>query len=209
MKRAGQTRDGCGDGQRVFQGSSISNPNGNNSLNGTRRRPSAAGKSTCASGATNSARTCRQAPHGGLGLALRLATATASTRRFEPNWEMADHGRPLGADGEAKACVFYVSSSGNLAVAEFEGGPDAEAGVGRIGVPGRMEGHFVKLLQGLREGGSFDGLGHGLHLSGSIMPPGREFPWTAQVRSNLTDIDHRRLPQPVRGPGCPMSGCDG
>jgi hypothetical protein len=67
----------------------ISKASGSNSEKGIVRNPSAAGKITGASGRTNSARTWRQAPQGGLGASFKLATATASMRICGPNRETA------------------------------------------------------------------------------------------------------------------------
>ena len=62
---------------------------GINSLNAIVRSPCAEGNTIGASGSTNSASTCRQAPHGGLGASFKLATATAETRISGPNCETA------------------------------------------------------------------------------------------------------------------------
>jgi hypothetical protein len=67
----------------------ISVPSGNSSLRVIVRVPSAAGKTTGASGAMNSASTCRHAPHGGLAFPFRFVTATAAMRIFGPNSETA------------------------------------------------------------------------------------------------------------------------
>jgi hypothetical protein len=67
----------------------ISVPSGNNSLSAIVRIPSATGNITGASGAMNSASTCRHAPHGGLAFPFKFVTAAAAILIPGPNSETA------------------------------------------------------------------------------------------------------------------------
>lgn len=58
-----------------------------------------------------------------------------------------DQGGALSADRQAVADVFHVGSRDDDAVGELEGGTDAEAGVGRVGVERGLASPFEKTFE--------------------------------------------------------------
>ena len=96
--------------------------------------PSAAGNATGAPGSTNSASICRQAPHGGLGLPFRFATAMPARESPGRIRNRPHQRRPLRADRQPVTRILNIGAGYNFATRQANRRTHTKLRIGRISV---------------------------------------------------------------------------